>query len=82
LFYESSLQVLKYSFGNESRISLFENVQKKLKGIVHPKIEILSLFTHPNLFLSSAEHKIRYFEERGNQKVIGLHLFPVWRKKL
>ncbi len=42
-----------------------------IKGIVHPKIEFLSLFTHshvvPNLysFLFCAEHKRRYFEERG-----------------
>ncbi len=40
-----------------------------LKGIVHPKMEILSSFTHPqevpNLyeFLCSAEHKGRYSEE-------------------
>ncbi len=41
-----------------------------IKGIVHPTITFLSLFTHshvvPNLyyFLSCAEHKI-YFEECG-----------------
>jgi len=40
-----------------------------LKGIVHPRIKIVSLFTHPQVvpnlyeFLSSAEHKRRYFEE-------------------
>ncbi len=39
-----------------------------LKGIVHPKMKILSSFTHPqvpNLYecLYSAEHKGRYFEE-------------------
>jgi len=39
----------------------------ELKGLVHPKMEILS-FTHPHVvpnlydFLSSAEHR-RYFEE-------------------
>jgi len=39
------------------------------KGIVHPKIKIVSSFTHlyvvSNLYelLSSAEHKRRYFEE-------------------
>ncbi len=39
------------------------------KGIVHPKMKILSSFTHPQVvpnlyeFLCSAEHKGRYFEE-------------------
>ncbi len=38
---------------------------------MHPKMQILSSFTHPqvvpNLYecLSSAEHKVRYFEECG-----------------
>jgi len=41
-----------------------------LKGILHPKMKILSSFTHLQVvanhyeFLSSAEHKGRYFEER------------------
>ncbi len=41
-----------------------------IKGIVHPKIKCMSLFTHshvvPNLysFIYCAEHK-SYFEERG-----------------
>ncbi len=41
----------------------------KIKGIVHPKMKIVSSFTHPqevpNLyeFLCSEEHKGRYFEE-------------------
>jgi len=41
----------------------------ELKGTVHPKMKIVSSFTHhhvvPNLyeFLSSVEHKSRYFEE-------------------
>ncbi len=40
-----------------------------LKGIVHPKMNILSSFTHPHVvlnlyeFLSYVEHKRRYFEE-------------------
>ncbi len=40
-----------------------------LKGIVHPKMKIMSLITHPrvdaNLYecLSSVKHKWRYFEE-------------------
>jgi len=40
------------------------------KGILHPKMQILSPFTYPQVvatlydILSSAEHKGRYFEER------------------
>jgi len=40
------------------------------KGLVHPKIKILSVFTHPHdvvpnlyVFICSAEHKGRYLEE-------------------
>jgi len=42
---------------------------KYIKGIVHPKMKILSSFTYPQVvanlyeFLYSAEHKWRYFEE-------------------
>jgi len=45
-------------------------VAPTLKGILHPKMKILSSFTHPQVvanlfeFLSSAEHTGRYFEER------------------
>jgi len=41
----------------------------EIKGLVHPKIKILSVFTHPHvvpnlyLFICSAEHKGRYLEE-------------------
>jgi len=44
-----------------------------LKGLVHPNMKILSVFTHshvvPNLyvFICSAEHKGRYLEECFNQ---------------
>ncbi len=49
-------------------------VNNPFKGILHPKCTILSSFTHPNVvtnlceFLSSAEHKRRYFEECGKPK--------------
>ncbi len=49
----------------------------KLKVIVHPKIKILSSFTHPQVvptlyaFLCSAEHKGRYSEECGKQSSSG-----------
>ncbi len=42
-------------------------MEHSLKGIVHPKMNILSLFTHPQVvphlyeFFSSAEHKKRIF---------------------
>ncbi len=47
-----------------------------LKGIVHPKMKIMSSFTHPqvvpNLYecVCSAEHKGRYSEEWGKQSSI------------
>ncbi len=53
---------------------------KILKGIVHPKMKILSSFTHPqvvpNLYecLCSAEHKGRYSEECGKQSSSGAPL--------
>ncbi len=47
----------------------FEKKSNLLKGIVHPKMKVLSSFTQPKLVpnlykcLCSAEHKGRYFEE-------------------
>ncbi len=54
-----------------------------VKGIVHPKMKILSSFTHPqvvpNLFecLCSAEHKGRYPEECGKQSRSGAPLTSI-----
>ncbi len=53
------------------------------KGIVHPKMKILSSFTHPqvvpNLYecLCSAEHKGRYSEECGKQSSSGAPLTSI-----
>ncbi len=55
----------------------------ELKGIVHPKMKILSSFTHPqvvpNLYecLCSAEHKGRYSEECGKQSSSGAPLTSI-----
>ncbi len=55
----------------------------KLKGIVHPKMKMLSSFTHPqvvpNLYecLCSAEHKGRYSEECGKQSSSGVPLTSI-----
>jgi len=44
-----------------------------VKGLVHPKMKILSVFTHPHfvqnlyVFIWSAIHKGRYLEECFNQ---------------
>ncbi len=60
-------------------LKFFKN-QNVLKGIVHPKMKILSSFTHPqvvpNLFecVCSAEHKGRYSEEWGKQSSSGAPL--------
>ncbi len=54
-----------------------------LKGIVHPKMKILSSFTHPQLVpnlyecLCSAEHKGRYSEECGKQSSSGAPLTSI-----
>ncbi len=54
-----------------------------LKGIVHPKMKIVSSFTHPqvdpNLYecVCSAEHKGRYSEECGKQSSSGAPLTSI-----
>ncbi len=52
---------------------------KLLKGIVHPKMKILSSFTHPQVVpnLCSAEHKGRYSEECGTKSSSGEPLTSV-----
>uniref|UniRef100_A0A673KXR9 Protein kinase C n=1 Tax=Sinocyclocheilus rhinocerous TaxID=307959 RepID=A0A673KXR9_9TELE len=56
-------KVVRKSMQNESEFALI------VKGVVHPKMKILSFFTHPQVvlnlyeFLSSVEHKRRYVEE-------------------
>jgi len=46
-----------------------------VKGLVYPKMKILSVFTHPHVvpnlyvFICSVEHKGRYLEECFNQTV-------------
>ncbi len=54
-----------------------------VKGIVHPKMKILSSFTHPQVVpdlyecLCSAEHKGRYSEECGKQSSSGAPLTSI-----
>ncbi len=54
-----------------------------LKGIVHPKMKILSSFTHPQVVLNlyeclcSAEHKGRYSEECWKQSSSGAPLTSI-----
>ncbi len=62
-----------------------------IKGIVHPKMKILSSFTHPqvvpNLYecVCYAEHKGRYSEECGKQSSSGapltsiVYFFLLWK---
>jgi len=55
-----------------------------VKGLVHPKMTILSVFTHPHVvpnlyvFICSAEHKRRYLEECFNQT----DLIPHWGNEI
>ncbi len=52
------------------------NFRTSLKGTVHPKMNSLSSFTHPNLYeCVCSEHKGRYSEERGKQSSIFLLLW-------
>jgi len=54
-----------------------------LKGIVHPKMKIMSSFTRPQVvpnlceFLSSAEPKRRYFEECSLTLIV--FIFLLWK---
>ncbi len=53
----------------------------RLKGTVHPKKKILSSLIHQQIvsnlyeFLSSVEHKIRYFEECWESNMTKKHIF-------
>ncbi len=57
--------------------------ERRVKGTVHPKMKILSSFTHPQLVpnlnecLCSAEHKGRYSEECGKQCSSGAPLTSI-----
>ncbi len=72
-------EALKWSY-IEMNIAL---CKEEVKGIVHPKMKILSSFTHPqvvpNLYecLCSAEHKGRYSEEWGKQSSSGAPLTSI-----
>jgi len=68
------------NFHKSLAISIHSSVL--LKGIVHPKMKILSPFTHPqvvpnlNVFICSAVHKGRYLEECFNQTDLNPHWLP------
>ncbi len=77
--HQSVMQQNFLNFWSHDRASLF----LRLKGIVHPKMKILSSFTHPqvvpNLYecVCSAEHKGRYSEECGKQSSSGAPLTSI-----
>ncbi len=58
-------------------------LENNIKGIVHPKMKILSSFTHPQLVpnlyecVCSAEHKGRYSEECGKLSSSGAPLTSI-----
>ncbi len=64
-------------------LAIATNISVLLKGIVHPKMKILSSFTHPqvvpNLYecLCSVEHKGKYSEECGKQSSSGAPLTSI-----
>ncbi len=49
------------------KYNFLEKIEFNFKGIVHPKMKIMSLSTHPHVvskpqdFPSSSEHKLKYF---------------------
>ncbi len=65
------------------KVHFTDRLRELIKGIVHPKMKILSSFTHPqvvpNLYecLCSAEHKGRYSEECGKQSSSGAPLTSI-----
>ncbi len=64
-------------------LAIATNIPVLLKGIVHPKMKILSSFTHPQVVptlyecLCSAEHKERYSKECGKQSRSGAPLTSI-----
>ncbi len=76
-----------FAFGNTAEFSYVTVLAIVwLKGIVHPKMKILS-FTHPQVvpnlyeFLCSVEHKGRYFEESLQPGCFGAPLTSIIGKK-
>jgi len=64
-------------------IKFLSYLHSMLKRLVHPKMKILSVFTHPHVvpnlyvFICSAEqHKWRYLEECFNQTDLIPHWLP------
>ncbi len=62
--------------------ALSKHQPRGIKGTVHPKMKILSSFTHPqvvpNLYeCVCSEHKGRYFEECGKQSSSGAPLTSI-----
>ncbi len=74
----SFLKTVQNPYEFSEKFHFWKNIT--FKGIVHPKMKILSSFTHPqvvpNLYecLCSAEHKGRYSEECGKQSSSGAPL--------
>jgi len=67
--------VCEYYNTSDDAQSFVYKINNKLaiKGLVHPKMKILSVFTHPHVvpnlcvFICSAEHKGRYLNKCFNQ---------------
>ncbi len=73
---------------NASMGHVFTATDYDLKGIVHPKMKILSSFTHPQVVpdlyecVCSAEHKGTYSEEWGKQSSSGAPLTSIVERKI
>ncbi len=61
---------------------LFDTLISNFKGIVYPKMKILSSFTHPQVvpnlyeFISAVDNKRRILKNVGNQSFGGSHWLP------
>ncbi len=75
--WNTTLQVILCTAHNVKKVIYIETCH--FKGIVHPKIKIVSSFTHPqvvpNLYecVCSAEHKDDILKNEGNRAVLGHH---------
>ncbi len=64
-------------------VNVVVGLNRCIKGIVHPKMKILSSFTHPQVVpglyecLCSAEHKGRYSEECKKKSTSGAPLTSI-----
>ncbi len=79
------IHMLLFSINSVCVLCVIILIHGWIKGIVHPKLKILSSFTLPQVVpdlyecLCSAEHKGRYSEECGEKSSSGSIFFLLWK---